>query len=108
MEFFGSHFEKLNLELVTKDESHFSLLSDVGALKTMLKKKKTFMEKTEKVAKSSIAKLWINFKCGSMNAASMRRNPNLALVRQTLVDGNTNLTYPTLAHVEEEEEEEEE
>jgi len=108
LEIFGGYFDKLNLSLVTKDEAHFSLLSNVSELKKMLGRKTGEMEKAEKVAKRTIANLWIRFKLGSMNASSMKRNPNLACVRQMLVDGNTNLTYPSLANVEEEEEGEEE
>jgi len=60
------------------------------------------MEKAAKLASKALNGLWARYKCGNMNASTMRRNPNLAVMRGVLVDGNSNLKYPKLVEAVEE------
>jgi hypothetical protein len=45
--------------------------------------------KSEAAATRCLNDLWRKFKCGKQSAASLRRNPNLGVIRTVLVEGNT-------------------
>ena len=41
--------------------------------------------------------VWKRFKCGKANAGALRRNPNVGVIRQALMEGNSQLVYPRFA-----------
>lgn len=94
---------EVELEEVIPDEAHFLLLSDVSVLLSELDSDLPALNKSEAAATRCLNDLWRKFKCGKQNASTLRRNPNLGVIRTALVEGNSKFVYPTLCVPEEDE-----
>ena len=97
---------EIDLESVVVDEAHFVLLQDVEKLLAEIEASQPESEMASKAAQRCLNEIWRKFKCGKVNAAALRRNPNIGVVKQALVEGNTKYAFPKLVVPEDSDEEE--
>ncbi|GMI14680.1 hypothetical protein TrVE_jg1565 [Triparma verrucosa] len=105
IETYAALISEVKLETIAVDEAHFVLLRDVAGLLTSLTGAFVKSEQSGQAASRCLNDMWRRFKCGKLNAAALRRNPNVGVIRTALVEGNAKFVYPTLAVPEDEEEE---
>ncbi|GMH83357.1 hypothetical protein TL16_g09570 [Triparma laevis f. inornata] len=103
IETYAALISEVKLEGIAVDEAHFVLMRNVVALLETLTGGFVESEQSGAAASRCVNDMWRRFKCGKLNAAALRRNPNVGVIRTTLVEGNSKFLYPTLAVPEDEE-----